>query len=59
MAPKRMDFRPQRSARMIIEDNSITFDELVDFKLSTRVEFADRILDDLFKAIDVFGSKKA
>ena len=59
MAPKRMDFRPQRSARMIIEDNSITFDELVDFKLSTRVEFADRILDDLFKAIDIFGSKKA
>jgi len=59
MAPKRMDFRPQRSAKMVIEDNSITFDELVDFKLSTRVEFADRILDDLFKAIDAFGSKKA
>ena len=32
---------------------------MVDFKLSTRVEFADRILDDLFKAIDAFGSKKA
>ena len=59
MAPKKMDFRPQRSARMILEDNSITFDELVNYKLSTRVELADRILDDLFKAIDTFGSKKA
>ena len=57
MAPKKMDFRPQRSARMILEDNSITFDELVNYKLSTRVELADRILDDLFKAIDTFGSK--
>lgn len=59
MAPKKMDFRPQRSAKMILDDNSITFDELVDYKLSTRVEFADRILDDLFEAIDTYGSKKA
>jgi len=59
MAPKRMDFRPQRSARMIIDDQSISFDELVDYKLSTRIEFADRILDDLFEAIESFGSPKA
>ena len=56
MAPKVMHFRPQRSARMLIEDPSITFDELVEYKLSTRLEFADRILDDLFIAIDDFGS---
>lgn len=59
MAPKYMPFRPQRAARMMIEDESITFDELVDYKLSTRLEFADRILDDLFKAIDNSDSKKA
>ena len=59
MAPKYMPFRPQRSARMLIEDVSITFDELVDYKLSTRLEFADRILDDLFAAIDASDSDKA
>jgi len=59
MAPKYMPFRPQRSARMLIEDESITFDELVDYKLSTRLEFADRILDDLFAAIDASDSDKA
>ena len=59
MAPKSMAFRPQRSARMLIEDESITFDELVEYKLSTRLEFADRILDDLFEAVDASGSEKA
>ena len=62
MAPKVMHFRPQKSAKMLIEDPSITFDELVNYKLSTKLEFADRILDDLFLAIDDFGtvnSKKA
>lgn len=59
MAPQWMPFRPQRSARMMIEDESITFEELVDYKLSTRLEFADRILDDLFKAIDESDSEKA
>jgi acyl-homoserine-lactone acylase len=59
MAPQYMPYRPQRSARMMIEDESITFDELVDYKLSTRLEFADRILDDLFKAVDESDSEKA
>ena len=59
MAPKYMAFRPQRSARMLREDESITFDELVDYKLSTRLEFADRILDDLFAAINNSDSEKA
>ena len=59
MAPQSMSFRPQRAARMLIEDESITFDELVAYKLSTRLEFADRILDDLFAAVDASESKKA
>ena len=59
MAPQYMPFRPQRAARMMIEDSSITFNELVNDKLSTHLEFADRILDDLFKAVDSSNSEKA
>lgn len=59
MSPKGMTFRPQRSAKLLFEDESITFEELVDFKLSTHLEFADRILDDLFEAIDESKSYKA
>ncbi|MUP46477.1 acylase [Gramella sp. BOM4] len=51
-SPDRMSFRPQRSARMLMEDEKISFEELVDYKLSTHLEFADRILDDLFAAIE-------
>jgi len=59
IAPQNMFFRPQRATRMMLEDKSISFDELVDYKLSTRLEFADRILDDLFTAIDNSDSEKA
>jgi acyl-homoserine-lactone acylase len=59
MAPRYMAFRPQRSARMLLEDESITFEELETYKLSTRLELADRILDDLFAAVDSLGSEKA
>jgi acyl-homoserine-lactone acylase len=52
MAPTGMAFRPQRSARMLMEDTSITFEELQDYKLSTRMELADRVLDDLFAAAE-------
>ena len=50
IAPRGMDFRPQRSARMLAEDDSISFDELIEYKHSTRMELADRILDDLIPA---------
>ena len=59
MDPVRMSFRPQRSARMLAEDESITFTELEQYKLSTRIEMADRILDDLFAAIDEHGGDAA
>ncbi|MEN8153122.1 MAG: acylase [Acidobacteriota bacterium] len=55
-SPRRLAFRPQRSIRMLLEDKSITYDELVSYKFSTRMEMADRILDDLFKAIDLYGN---
>jgi acyl-homoserine-lactone acylase len=45
-----MYFRAQRSARMLAEDESISFEEMINYKHSTRMEFADRILDDLIPA---------
>lgn len=59
MAPTGMRLRPQRSARMVDQDESITFDELVSYKLSTRIELADRILDDLEKAVAEHGNESA
>jgi acyl-homoserine-lactone acylase len=57
MSPHFMDFRNQSSIRMMADDASISFDELVAYKHSTRLELADRILDDLFKAIDEHGTE--
>jgi len=59
MSPVIMGFRPQRAVRMVEGDESITFDELVDFKMSTRIEMADRLLDDLQKAVDAHGTEKS
>jgi acyl-homoserine-lactone acylase len=59
MAPRSMSFRAQRSARMLAEDASLTFDELVADKLSTRMELADRILDDLEAAVAGHGDERA
>jgi acyl-homoserine-lactone acylase len=59
MSPAGLSLRPQRSIRMLVEDKSITYDELISYKMSTRFELADRILDDLFAAVDRFGSPTA
>ncbi len=40
-------FRAKRSLRMISQDNSITYDELLDYKHDTRAELADAVLPDL------------
>jgi len=58
-APRSMEFRPQRSARMVDEDKSITFEEMIAYKHSTRMELADRILDDLIPAARSSGSELA
>ncbi|MBD2458882.1 acylase [Nostoc sp. FACHB-87] len=51
MAPQwPMDFRAQRSAKMLAEDESISFEEMITYKHSTRMELAERILDDLIPA---------
>jgi acyl-homoserine-lactone acylase len=43
-------FRTMRSLRMISEDKSITYEELLAYKHSTRMELADALLPDLLKA---------
>ncbi|HEX6134336.1 MAG TPA: acylase [Longimicrobiales bacterium] len=48
--PPSMSFRAQRSARMLEEDARITFDDLVSYKHSTRMEAADHFLLDLIAA---------
>ncbi|MCU0532568.1 MAG: acylase [Hydrococcus sp. Prado102] len=59
MAPHFMDFRAQRSARMLAEDNKISFEEMISYKHSTHMELADRLLDDLIPALRKEGSKLA
>ena len=43
-------FRTKRSLRMLSEDKSITYDDLLAYKHSTRVELADAVLPDLLRA---------
>lgn len=50
LASRAMALRPQRSARMLSADSSMTFDELIVYTHSTRMEAADRLLDDLLTA---------
>jgi acyl-homoserine-lactone acylase len=51
MAPQvPLSFRAQRSSRMLNEDGSVTFDELIAYKHSTHVETADHLLDDVIIA---------
>ena len=59
MAPRAMAFRPQRSARMLMEDDRIDFEDLVRYKHSTRMEVADRLLDELLPAARALGGDVA
>lgn len=59
MAPRAMALRPQRSAGMLRSDSSITFEELVAYKHSTRMLAADRLLDDLLPAARAHGGERA
>jgi acyl-homoserine-lactone acylase len=59
IAPQEMTFRSQRSARMLMEDSKISLKEMIDYKHSTRMEIADRLLDDLLPALRQKGSPRA
>lgn len=51
--------RPQRAVNMIRPDSSITFEELISYKHDTRMEAAERFLDDLLAAADKYPDRGA
>ncbi|MBN1223497.1 MAG: acylase [Candidatus Aminicenantes bacterium] len=55
LAPQGMHLRAQSSAKILMADEQITFEEFTDYKMSTRVEMAERILDDLIPAVRRLG----
>ncbi len=60
MAPRGpMWFRPQHSARMLAEDEQISFEEMVEYKHSTHMELAERLLDELTSAARQQGGELA
>lgn len=59
VAPREMSFRPQRSALMQLADSSVTFDELVEYKHSTRMALADRLLPELVAVARSMGDGDA
>ncbi|MDP9170023.1 MAG: penicillin acylase family protein, partial [Acidobacteriota bacterium] len=59
LAPRTTTFRAERSLRMLYEDPKVTYDNFLRNRLSTRAEMADRILPDLLKAADDFGTPLA
>jgi acyl-homoserine-lactone acylase len=58
MATREMGFRAQRSVRILEEDDSISYNELVEYKFSTHMELADRLLDDLIDAASITRDKE-
>ncbi|HUP41581.1 MAG TPA: penicillin acylase family protein [Thermoanaerobaculia bacterium] len=48
--PDDMAFRPQRSIRMLRENGTLSLEEMIRLKHSTRMEAADRLLPDLLAA---------
>ena len=59
MSPRVVDLRPQRGIKMLKDDPSISFDELVSYKMNTGVESAERFLDDLVRASEESGDSMA
>ena len=59
LSPTRMSPRPQRSANILRADQSITFDEILTYKHDTRVELADRVLDDLISVVEASANARA
>ena len=58
-AGREYSFRTMRSIRMVSEHPKLSFDEMVKLKFSTRLELADRILDDLIAAASKSSSGEA
>lgn len=59
MSPRSLGPRSQRSLRMITARPLMTFEDVMEDKLSTRSELADRLVDDLVAAAQASGGDKA
>ncbi len=59
VAPRTMSLRAQRSANLLESDAKLTFDQMVYNKMSTRMELADRLLDDLLPPAKAAGGVAA
>jgi acyl-homoserine-lactone acylase len=59
MASRGMSLRAQQSAKLLDDDPSITFDEFIAYKHSTRMMLADRLLDDLVPPAKAAGGLAA
>lgn len=57
MSPRFLDFRSQRSIRMISTEGRLTLEQLIKYKHSSRMEMADRLLDQLIPAARQYGSE--
>lgn len=58
-APRVLTFREQRGIHMLRQDASISYQHMIEDKFSTRIELADRILDDLVTATQQYGTPLA
>ena len=59
MAPRTMGLRPQQSVALLMADSSITLDEFGQYKHSTHMLLADRVLGDLIPAAKAAGGVTA
>jgi acyl-homoserine-lactone acylase len=59
MSPLGTYWRAQRAINLVKDNPSISFDQLVEYKLNTGMEAADRFLDDLISAVEDFPSPEA
>jgi acyl-homoserine-lactone acylase len=57
MAPRFMHLRAQRSAKMLMEKPKVSYEQAIADKFSSRMELADRILDELIPAARQSGSE--
>lgn len=57
--PGPMSFRAQSCVKMLAEDKSISWQKMIEYKHSTRMELAERILDDLIPAAQKHGDELA
>jgi acyl-homoserine-lactone acylase len=57
LAPRFMNLRSQRSVRMLQEKEKLSFEDVVADKFSSRMELADRILDELIAAARAKGNE--